>query len=350
VQLSRLLIEDKSFRVFLACLNPEGALRADVERFYASEIAAFPLTSFYDRNFLFQIRRFRQFIEEKQINIVHSHDFYTNVFGTFAPRSSVRVASKRETGGIRSRTQQLTEKQAFRRANRIVVNSEAVKKYLIAENVSADKISVVYNGLDLRKFNANFKRNEVLQQFALPDKKLITIVANLRHAVKNQEMFLRAARAVKEKDENTAFVLAGEGERIEELKKLGTELNIAADVFFTGGCENIAALLSVSEVCALTSRHEGFSNAILEYCAAGKPVVATNVGGAAEVIFEGENGFLVESDDDRKMAEKFLFLLENSQTAKKMGARGREIVEERFSLDAQLQNTLRIYEAVLTGK
>ena len=347
MQLSKLLIEDNNFNVRLACLNTDGALRSEVEKFYSQEIAAFSLTSFYDKNFLLQIRRFRQFLKENQIEIVHSHDFYTNVFGMFAAKTR-RIASKRETEGMRSPAQKIIEKQAFRRASRIVANSAAVKKYLIAAGVSGEKISVVYNGLDLDKLKTDFDRPEILRRFDLPNKKLITIVANLRHSVKNQEMFLRAARKVKEKNESAAFVLAGEGERIGELQNLAGQLKIEADVFFTGRCAQIAELLSVSEICVLTSRAEGFSNAILEYMAAGKPVVATNVGGAAEVIFEGENGFLVESDDDRKLAERILFLLENPKTARTMGERGRKIVEENFSAQSQLENTLALYEKVLT--
>ncbi|MDQ4120850.1 MAG: glycosyltransferase family 4 protein [Acidobacteriota bacterium] len=349
VQLAKLLTEDGRFRIFIACLNPEGALRAEVEQFYTGKIAAFPLTSFYDQNFLQQIRRFREFLKENQISLVHSHDFYTNVFGAFAGKPA-RIASKRETGGMRSKPQRIIEKQVFRRADWIIANSEAVKNYLIAGGVSGDKISVVYNGLDLSKFKTEFDRQGILRSFGLPDKKLVTIVANLRHAVKNQEMFLRAAQKIKEKGENAAFVLAGEGERETELKKLANELKIERDVFFIGRADRVAELLAVSEVCVLASRAEGFSNAILEYQAASRPVVATAVGGAAEVIFNGENGFLVESDDDRKMAEKILFLLENPEIAKQFGERGREIVETGFSLKAQLENTIAVYNQVFRGK
>lgn len=346
VQLSRLLIEDGRFRVFLAALNDEGALRAEAAKFYNSKIETFPLTSFYDRKFFGQIRRLRRFVRENQISIVHSHDFYTNVFATFATNSR-RVASKRETEGMRSRAQKTIEKQAFRRADRIVANSAAVKKYLINQNVSARKISIVYNGLDLEKFDANFTRGEILRSFNLPDQKLVAIVANLRHAVKNQEMFLRAARRVKEKCANAAFVLAGEGERAAGLKKLAQDLKIESDVFFIGRCGRVAELLRVSSIGVLSSRAEGFSNAILEYSAARLPIVATNVGGAAEVVFDGENGFLVESDDDAEMAEKILFLLENEETRRAFGERGRKIVENEFSLARQLEKTIAVYDEVL---
>ena len=71
------------------------------------------------------------------------------------------------------------------------------------------------------------------------------------------------------------------------------ELGIEDSTFFLGRCENVAELLSISESCVLSSKAEGFSNSILEYMAAARPVVATDVGGAREVVSEGETGYLV---------------------------------------------------------
>jgi glycosyltransferase involved in cell wall biosynthesis len=77
---------------------------------------------------------------------------------------------------------------------------------------------------------------------------------------------------------------------------------------------------------------------------AGKPVVATEVGGAAEAVVEGETGFLVASDDDERMAAGIVELLRDPEKAKTFGARGRRIVEEKFSLAAQLEKTLALYD------
>ena len=73
--------------------------------------------------------------------------------------------------------------------------------------------------------------------------------------------------------------------------------------FFLEGCEHVSDLLSISDVCVLSSKAEGFSNSILEYMAAARPVVATDVGGAKEAIVEGETGYLVKSGDENGMAE-----------------------------------------------
>ena len=351
VQLSRLLHEEGSWNVFVACLDAEGSLRQEIEQLGINEIPEFKLKSFYDANFLRQINACAKFIKQNKISVVHTHDFYTNIFGMFAAtlaRVPVRVASKRETLS-KTKNQLLIERQAFRACHKILANAEAVKRFLIETGVSAEKIVTIYNGLDLARLtpSPNLKREDILRELGLPiDEKIqiVTIVANLRSDVKNHRMFLQSAKKVKENIGNVAFVLAGEGELTESLKSVAKDLGIEKDTYFIGRCAHVAELLSVSDVCVLSSKSEGFSNSILEYMSASKPVVATDVGGASEAIMEGETGFLVKSDDDEALAKRLIELLENPEKARKMGGKGRKIVEENFSLSAQLEKTLKLYE------
>src|SRR5205085_12416527 len=125
-----------------------------------------------------------------------------------------------------------------------------------------------------------------------------------------------------------------QGKLTDSLKALASELGLERDVFFIGRCNNIAELLAASDVCVLSSTAEGFSNAILEYMAAARPVVVTDVGGAREAVIEGETGYLVPAGDDEEMAARILALLENAEQARAMGERGRQIVEQRFSCAA----------------
>ncbi|NJM52026.1 MAG: glycosyltransferase [Blastocatellia bacterium] len=355
VQLTRLLHEDGEFEVFLVCLNNEGVLRSEVEKLGFTEFPEYKLTSFFNANFLKQARNCAKYIRQNNIEIVQTHDFYTNVFGMFAATLAGvkgKIASKRETGSMRSKAQKIIEKLAFSRANAIVANAQAVKNYLISEGISANKINVVYNGLDLERLTPKeTNREKICEELGLPSNenaKFITLVANLRHTVKNQPMFLRAANKVLEKHPNSHFVLAGEGELREELEQMASDLKISQNIHFIGRCTRVPELLSISFVCTLTSFNEGFSNSILEYMAAGKPIVATRVGGASEAIIEGETGFLVESDDDNSLAEKLIRLLENEEKANEMGRRGRERVEAKFSCEAQLEKTKNLYESLLS--
>lgn len=350
VGLTRLLVRDGAMNVFAATLNREGPLLEQVEKLGFDSIPEFKLTSFYDLNFISQVRKFARYLKENKIDIIHTHDFYTNVFGMIAAKlagTRVRIASKRETGGMRSALQKKAEKFAFRLADAVVVNSEAVKTYLTGENISQGKINVIYNGLDLDRLRTSATdRGEICESLGLSADgaiRFITLVANLRHEVKNQPMFLRAAAKVLQKYPNAHFVLAGEGDLRESLENLASELNIAANVHFIGRCDTLAELLSITFAGVLTSFAEGFSNSIIEYMAVGKPVIATNVGGAGEAIVHGETGYLVESDDDEAMAMRLIELLGDESKATQMGAAGKLRAEETFSVSTQLAKTLELY-------
>ena len=357
VQLTKLLRESGRYRVHVACLNGEGSLRNELERSGVNDILEYPLTSFYDRNMVSQLGRFTTYLKEHKIDVVHTHDFYSNVFGmtgAMLTRVPARVASRREIGGIRTSNQKRVERIAFRLATGIVTNAEAVRAQLVSEGVAIEKVRVVYNGLDLNRMAPLLSsRSETLAVLRLPpdvtgaDRKFVTIVANMRHEVKDHPMFLRAARRVLDAVPSAAFLLAGEGKLLGSIRALARDLGIADSTFFLEGCEHVSDLLSISDVCVLSSKAEGFSNSILEYMAAARPVVATDVGGAKEAIVEGETGYLVKSGDENGMADRIIELLLNPARASSMGQKGRQVVEEKFSCAAQLKKTETIYSELL---
>jgi L-malate glycosyltransferase len=353
VQLARLLSESGRFSVYVACLNSEGPLHTQARLVSAAKIPQFRLKSFYDANMAVQTRRFASFLKEHRIDVVHTHDFYTNVFGmagATVARVPVRVASKRETVGVRSPMQERVERGAYRLAHSIIANSEAVRNALSNAGVNREKVRVIHNGLDMAHIKAGDSNNPeaVRAKLGLPSSRpLVTMVANMNLAVKDQPTFLRAARRVKQTIADAAFVLAGDGILTEQYKALVVELGLEADAFFTGACTNVPQLLAISTVCVLSSKAEGFSNSILEYMAAGKPAVVTDVGGAREAISDGESGFIVPIGDDGALAEKLCWILSNEESARTMGERARSVVEQQFSCAAQLRRTEELYESLL---
>ncbi|MEA2176412.1 MAG: hypothetical protein QOD00_4004 [Blastocatellia bacterium] len=356
VLLARLLLEHGRYGVHLACLHRRGVLLDEALHLGLGEIQEFPLTSFYDGNMLVQLRRFARFVKEREIAVAHSQDFYMNVFGIMGAalaRVPARIAFWGETGEARTGAQRFLQRRAFQLAHVVHANSERVRKFLIADGVPAKKITVIYNGLDLARVTTppGFNREESLALLGLPReaRRFVTIVANLRSDVKDHQMFLRAARRVRDQVPDAAFVLAGEGELVEPMRALAAQLDLSEEVFFIGRCEHLAELLAVSDVCALSSKSEGFSNAILEYMGAGRAVVVTDVGGASEAVSEGETGYLVTSGDDEAMAARIVSLLRNPARAREMGERARHVLEQRFSSRAQLENTVSLYDRLLAG-
>ena len=356
LQLTRLLHDSGQFVVRLASLDPGGPLRGSIADLDLGPIPAFPLTSFYDRNALTQTRRLARFLKAERVDVLHTHDFYTNVFGTLTAalaRVPVRIASMRETGGMRTSTQLRVQRLAYSLASAVCANSDAVRGELLRQGVAAGKISVIYNGLDSARVTPSGDRSRAasLARLGLPlsraAARFVTIVANMRHDVKDYPTFLRAARRVKTAVPDAAFLLVGEGELTDSLRALATELGIEDSTFFLGRRESVADPLNLAAACVLSSSNEGFSNSILEYMAAGRPVVAPAVGGAREAIEEGVTGFVVSARNDEAIAERLVLLLQDEALAARMGEAGRRRVEERFSCSAQVQQTMALYTRLL---
>jgi L-malate glycosyltransferase len=355
VQLIRLLHETGRYRVHVACLNGGGVLRREIERLQLGPIHEFQLVSFHHPTTARQLTRFVRLLRRLEIDLLHAHDFYTNIFGMAGAATAGirgRIASRRETNPGRTTAQRFVERRAFGCAHAIVVNADAIRRDLTAHGVADFKIHTVYNGVDMSRLAAppSSSREQALAAVGVPadgHRVFVTILANLRLALKDHPTFLRAAARVKAAVPGTGFIIAGEGELLEPTRRLAAELGLASDVFFTGPCLRIAELLAGSDVGVLSSVTEGFPNVIVEYMAAGRPVVSTDVGGTGEAVVESETGYLVRPGDSAAMADRIIRLLQHDERRKAMGERGRAIALAKFSCESQLSLTEAIYERLL---
>ena len=248
IQLTKLLHQSGRFSLRLASLSPVGPLKQEVADLQLGEVPSFPLNSFYDLKALGQLRRFVRFLRDARVDILHTHDFYTNVFGMTAgalARVPVRIASRRETSGLRSAAQLKAQGFAYRRAHQVLANSAAVQDQLRSEGIAADKITVIYNGLEIDRVRpaVPVSKAEALRCLGLNaelnERPIVTIVANMRLPVKDHTMFLwPGGSAIRFR---AAFVLAGEGELMPSIIKQADDAGLSK-YFFTGACDKIAEL------------------------------------------------------------------------------------------------------------
>ena len=353
LHLARRLSERGGVRVHMATLNAGGALARLVAQLDVGAVPEYPLRSFVDLQMARQLARCAAFIRQHRVQIVHTHGFYPNVFGMLAAtlaRAPIRIASKRE--GIENRTawQRRAERIAFRLAHAVVANCHAVRAQLMAAGVPASRILTIHNGIDPGRITPRtHDRAEALSMLGLaptPELKYVTLVANLRLVAKDHGTFLRSAQRVRRETADTRFLIAGDGSLLADVRSFARRLGLERDVIFLGSCRYIAELLFISDVCVLSSVSEGFPNAVLEYMAAGRPVIATRVGGIPEAIDDGETGLLVAPRDDVLMASGIVTLLRNPDRAQQIGSRAQAVVLERFSAARQLERTLALYETL----
>ena len=245
------------------------------------------------------------------------------------------------------------EKKLMNRSDALI----AVSKYTVNEltglyGISTDKIHVIYNGVDIKKFKPRPNKTQLREQFGLePDKKIVLFVGRLYHR-KGLEPLLRSIYQVVKEFNKVTFAISGTGfkEKEESLKNLAKELNIENVVKFLGYVpdEKLPELYSASDIFVLPAIYENFPFAILEAQSTALPVISTNVGGIPEFLEDGKNGFVIEPGDEPVLTQKLLTLLQNPKLAKNMGNQGRKMIEEQLSWDIITNQVVELYHKLLS--
>jgi glycosyltransferase involved in cell wall biosynthesis len=164
--------------------------------------------------------------------------------------------------------------------------------------------------------------------------------------IKGIDSLISVFKTVAAKHANWYLVITGDGPDREKLEALAASLGIQDRVVFAGFSAEAAKAAAAYDIAVLNSSIEGFPNVIVEYLAAGKPVISTDVGGIPEIIRDGENGVLVRPGDDRDLLDKMLRLVENPDLRQRLGRSGIETVTKGFSEDIMVDRTETLFERV----
>lgn len=229
-------------------------------------------------------------------------------------------------------------------ASHFLVNSESVRD-LVAEKerFPRDRIKVIYNGLwDARQPECVRSRAE----FGIPSNApVVGIIASLR-PVKRIDRFIELAKIVSGVLPETRFLILGQGELEQKLRRQASDLGIEARVLFLGQIADIETYLPMFDVGVLTSESEGLSNTLVEYAAAGVPSVAFDTGGNHEVIEDGVSGFLAPEGDIAQMAAKVVKILTDNELKQRLSSRSRKLVGEKFAPGSILRELMAFFKAI----
>jgi glycosyltransferase involved in cell wall biosynthesis len=160
---------------------------------------------------------------------------------------------------------------------------------------------------------------------------------------KRVDLFLRAAAQVLSRVPESRFLVVGGGEPRGDLKALASSLGLGARAIFTGARSDVAALLAAMDLLVLASDFEGLPNSVMEAMAAGRPVVATDLGGCRELVSPGETGFLVPTGSAHALGEKMAAILELPDRGRAMGRAGLERIRIRFGVDLMARRFEELY-------
>ena len=341
----------------LYCLSGGGPLEAylrqfpvDVAVFRANALGAASRLARGVRKF----RALRRYLQQEQPDIVHCYMFSPSIYGGFASQGRHRpglITNRRFLGLFKDGRPhyQVIENWVNRFTDQVVVNAEALKQDVLRrERIAAERVQVIYNGVDLHKFQpvaANAAGRAALKiRWGIPaTAPVIGIVANLRPCKGHQD-FLRAAARLHPQYPAARFVCIGQDRGIQpELERFCRQTGLQEHVVFTGQIEDVADVLPLLDVQVSASYEEGVSNAILEGMACAKPVVATAVGGTPEAVVHEETGVLIPPHAPDALAQAIAALLHNPQRARHLGANGRRRVERQFSMERMVQQFEDLY-------
>lgn len=327
-------LDRDSFDLRFVCIHATGPLLARLERI-GVPVAEFPIRNLYTPATWRRSTELARYLRDERIDVVHAHDQYSNLFASLSARRAgvtVIIASKR--WGRPPLKYRIVAGAAFRLAHRVLANSESVAESLRREDgVPAGRVHTVLNFVDSDAFSpppADFiarTRAELSIGEGVP---VIAIVASL-YPVKDHDTLFRAVARLVSRWPSLMLLVVGEGGSRPGLEQLARELGITDNVRFAGRRPHSPTMHHLADVSVLCSRSEGFPNSIVEAMAAGKPVVATAVGGIGDAVQHGTTGWLVPPALPEALSDALAELLADPAKARAFGEAGRAFAEEHYS-------------------
>jgi len=245
----------------------------------------------------------------------------------------------------------LVERALAPRTDVLVAVSPQVRDDLVAIGIApADRFVVVRLGIDLEpRVDGAVDAAELRRRLGIGPERFVVGWFGRMTAVKRTPDLLAALAALRGRGVDAALLLVGDGTDREQLEWLAHERGLARHVYFLGYQQEVAPWYAVADVVALTSVNEGTPVTIIEALAAGRPVVATDVGGVSDVVRDGEDGFLVPSGDTSSLAERLARIAADPALGERLAASGRARVRERYSVARLIDDIDRLYRERLAG-
>jgi L-malate glycosyltransferase len=292
--------------------------------------------------------RLSRLIKRLGPDIVHAHDPHGVAMAALALSMSTQlakpplVASRRVDFHLKNNSM---SRWKYRQVDCFICASEAIRQMLVADGVPAARAVTVYEGIDLERVDAA-PPAKLHEELWLPHH--APIVGNVAALVphKGQRHLIEAAALVVRQVPDARFVIAGEGQLRPALERQIKEHHLEKHVLLAGFRPDVLSLHKAFDIFVMSSVTEGLGTSLLDAMACAKPVVATSAGGIPEVVADGETGLIVPPRDHQALADAIVRLLKEPALQQRLGTSGRARVQERFSADRMLRDTLRVYQRV----
>lgn len=339
------------FRPLLIC--PESGPFVEIMRGHGVPTRIVRLAPLLNPLALYRLARL---LVREQVTILQTHGARSSAYGQVAGRlagvpiivSTVHNSLLDYPIGSLKRWLYLTVlRRTMRLADRIICVSEDLRQHVHGDlQVAANKTVTVHNGIDLARLHQKVSTTPVRDEFGVGKGPLLVSIGRLTEQ-KGHRYLLAALPSLLATWPELRCVIIGEGDLGETLNKLAVRLGLASTCVFAGARTDIPVILAAADLLVLPSVSEGFPFVLLEALAMGRPVVASRVNGVPELIEDRKTGRLVPPRDSQALASVIRELLLDPPQAAAMGEQGRRVVQERFTADGMVAQTVALFESVL---
>jgi len=285
--------------------------------------------------------RVRRELRRLRPDIVHTHLVHADVYGALGAGGLPLVSTKHNDDRFRLGPFRYVERALARRAKRVIAITEALRQFCVDQvGLPAAKVEVIRYGLDA--LPAPWGDDG---EVPLPEGARILLSVGRLAEQKGVDVAVRALARIREREPAAVLVVLGEGPERPRLEAMAGE-----GVYLPGRVGDVASWYRRAEVLVHPARWEGFGLALLEAMLAGKPVVATDVSSAPEIVAGGETGLLVPPDDPAALADAVLELLADPAHAAAMGEAGLARARNEFSVAKMADRTAALYAAVSSAE
>jgi glycosyltransferase involved in cell wall biosynthesis len=229
-----------------------------------------------------------------------------------------------------------------------VVGPEVARYYVEELGIPSTSVRVVASGVDPEQFSV--ERLESRLRLGLATDALVFGTVGRLEPEKDHQRLLQAFRGVATRYRSARLLIAGDGSLRSDLEQQCRDLALEPNVVFLGARTDIPEVLAAFDVFVLSSVHEGVPLSVIEAMAAGKPIIATDVGGLRLLVKPHVNGLLVPSSDSRALGEAMIELAGNASLRQEMGNQGARLARDSFSVKSMIDRYQQIYLSVLGNR
>ena len=239
----------------------------------------------------------------------------------------------------------LLERMAARWCDQMIAISQPMVEWAGREKIAPpEKFVKIYSGIEVERFRNETPSPQLKSRFGIqPEETVIGVVSKLWEG-KGHEVLIDALARLLDSGCRVKLLIVGEGDLEERLKEKVKNLGIGEHVIFTGFWSNVPEITAILDISVLPSFYEGMGRVVLEAMAAGKPVVASRVGGIPEFVEDEVTGYLISPGDVEALVERLETLISDSDLRRKMGQKGAERMRHEHSAETMVSMIHQVYK------